>query len=403
MQRRSFAGLLLAVCLGTFATARDYRVVVPAAQVDRAGVVVQLDLPSDAPRPLALVDEYGRQWPVQEDGENRGRAILAFQAAGEERSFRLIAAPTPGGLTIARNDGQLQVAWDEHAPVTFWTTERPRPSPDIDPLFIRGGFMHPVLSPSGVRVTDSYAKGHLHHHGIWSPWTKTRFQGRTPDFWNMGQGSGKVEVEALERTWAGPVHAGWVARHRFVDLSAPQRTVALNETWEVTVYPLPDAPRPAHMIELVSTQTCATPDPLILPEYHYGGLGYRGHEQWNGAGAAFFLTSEGITDRVKAHGTRARWCHIGGVADGRYAGTAILGHPENFRAPQPMRIHPNEPFFCFAPSQLGDWQINPGEPYVARYRFVIMDGLPDATLIEAYWQGYTQPATARVEPLSAGR
>jgi hypothetical protein len=101
---------------------------------------------------------------------------------------------------------------------------------------------------------------------------------------------------------------------------------------------------------------------------------------------------------VKAHATRARWCHIGGEVDGKLAGTAILGHPDNFRAPQPMRIHPNEPFFCFAPSQLGEWQIEPGQPYVARYRFVVMDGEPDPALLDAYWAGYANPTQARIEP-----
>ena len=57
-----------------------------------------------------------------------------------------------------------------------------------------------------------------------------------------------------------------------------------------------------------------------------------------------------------------------------FTGIAILCHPENFRAPQPMRLHPKEPFVCYAPSQLGDWAIEPGRPYVSRYRFVVKDG-----------------------------
>ena len=182
----------------------------------------------------------------------------------------------------------------------------------------------------------------------------------------------------------------------FIDLTAPSPVVALHETWEVTAYAPIAGPRPAHVFDLVITQTCATDDPLILPEYHYGGLGFRGHGQWDGAGQARFLTSEGLTDRVQAHATRARWCHVGGQVDGQWAGVAILGHPDNFRAPQPMRIHPTEPFFCFAPSQLGAWQITPGEPYVARYRFVVMDGEPDPALLEAYWAGYAQPVVAEV-------
>jgi hypothetical protein len=33
---------------------------------------------------------------------------------------------------------------------------------------------------------------------------------------------------------------------------------------------------------------------------------------------------------------------------------------------------------------------------VARYRFVVADGAPDAALLEAYWQGYAHPGEARL-------
>jgi hypothetical protein len=59
-------------------------------------------------------------------------------------------------------------------------------------------------------------------------------------------------------------------------------------------------------------------------------------------------------------------------------------------------LHPHEPFFCYAPSQLGDWKIQPGSPYVARYRFVVADGNPDPTEIERMWQDYADPVTAKI-------
>jgi hypothetical protein len=135
---------------------------------------------------------------------------------------------------------------------------------------------------------------------------------------------------------------------------------------------------------------------LKLPLYHYGGLGLRGNRAWNGTNACLFLTSEGVTDRVAGNETRGRWCWVGGDVDGTRTGIAILCHPDNFRAPQPMRLHPSEPFFCFAPSQLGDWEIKPGEPYVARYRFVTADGPPDATRLNHQWDDYAHPPKVEV-------
>jgi hypothetical protein len=152
------------------------------------------------------------------------------------------------------------------------------------------------------------------------------------------------------------------------------------------------------MFDLVSTQTAATDDPLKLPKYHYGGLGFRGNWAWNGKDKCFFLTSEGETDRDKGNFTRGKWCDIWGRVDGEPVGVAILGNPQNFGAPQPMRLHPTEPFFCFAPQQLGNMEIAPGKPYVSRYRFVVHDGPPDKDLIERLWREYADPPEVELLP-----
>ena len=83
--------------------------------------------------------------------------------------------------------------------------------------------------------------------------------------------------------------------------------------------------------------------------------------------------------------------------DGALAGIAILGHPENFRAPQPMRLHPTEPFFCYAPQQLGDMEITPGKPYVSRYRFIVADGPPDKAELDQFWNDYANPPVTKLE------
>ena len=64
-----------------------------------------------------------------------------------------------------------------------------------------------------------------------------------------------------------------------------------------------------------------------------------------------------------------------------------------------MRLHPTEPFFCFAPSQGGDWAITPEQPYVARYRALLIDGAPDASDINAAWEDYAHPLKASCRQL----
>ncbi|HEX7861522.1 MAG TPA: PmoA family protein [Verrucomicrobiae bacterium] len=294
-------------------------------------------------------------------------------------------------------EGKITLTVGEKKVLVYQGQESALPRPEIKPEFARGGYIHPVFGPSGRQITDDYPANHVHHHGIWFPWTKTTFEGRDVDFWNMGQKKGKVEFVKFAERWSGPVMAGFQAEHRFVDLTPATPKAALNESWTVSTYNLSGAK--FFVFDLVSTQTCATASPLVLPKYYYGGLGFRGNWAWNGAQKTFFLTSNGETDRKTGNETRGNWCHMSGDVDGTRTGIAILSHPENFRSPQPMRLHPTEPFFCFAPSQLGDWSIEPGKPYVSKYRFVVSDGEPDKAQIDALWEAYANPPKVWVEKL----
>lgn len=389
---RSMAVLLGGLLLLNVAAAKNYRVTVAPAEVDRAALVVSFQLPADAGEVNTARDGQSAL-PVQVDVDRTARFVVPQQRAGEAREYRLEKAnrrPANGGVE-AKADRQRVHLTINGQPVFDYTLDRDAvPRPDIKPEFKRAGYIHPVYSPSGKIVTDDYPSNHVHHHGIWTPWTKTHFQGRSPDFWNMGGKTGKEDLAALDRTWDGPVHGGFEARLQMVDLSAPQPVVALNETWRVTAY---NGPADVRVFDLVVTQTCATTDAVELPKYHYGGFGFRGADAWNGPGdAALYLTSEGITDRIKGNDTRGRWCYLGGKLGDGIAGTAILGHPDNFRAPQPMRLHNNMPYMSFVPQSLGDFAIEPGKPYVARFRFVVSDGAPDRAKIDAYWNGYAVPA-----------
>ena len=100
------------------------------------------------------------------------------------------------------------------------------------------------------------------------------------------------------------------------------------------------------------------------------------------------LTNEGKSRKQGNH-TRPNWVILHGEIDGATCGIAAMSHPENFRGPQPVRLHPNKPYFCFAPMVLGDFQIQPGKPYVSRYRFVSFDGKPDDSALENLWKLYT--------------
>lgn len=250
----------------------------------------------------------------------------------------------------------------------------------------RAGYLHPLVTPTGQVVTGDYPANHLHHHGIWAAWTHTEWDGRAPDFWNMGQRKGRVEFVQGLGTETTAAYAEVRGRHRYVDLTASSPVTVLEEDWTVRLWATPEgAP---HQLDLTLVQRNVSGHPLRLPKYHYGGLGFRGLDAWDGAANCRFLTSEGITNRVAGNESRGRWCWIGGALPGGWAGITILGHPENVRAPEPMRLHPTEPFFCFAPQQLGDMAIEAGGTHRARYRILIGDGQPDAAALDQQWRAW---------------
>jgi hypothetical protein len=261
-------------------------------------------------------------------------------------------------------------------------------------VFRRSGYLHPVWTPAGRVATNDFPPNHLHHHGIWGAWTSGEFEGKKTDFWNSIQKQGTVECVKVEETWSGPVFGGFRARHRHTSLVAPGGPKpALDEVWEVRIWAVPDDQ--GTLFDVISTQTCAGPSPLLIREFRYGGLGFRGSGQWEGKDGCAFLTSEG-KGRVDGHGTRAAWCVMSGKVDGSGVSVGFLGHPSNFRHPQPMRIHPDEPFFNWAVPQAGDFSIEPGTPYVARYRFLVADGALDAPRMALHAAAYADPA-GRVE------
>ena len=377
-----------------------HRIQVSAGEWDRQESIVSFPLPAGQAKTDHLIDSNGDSVSLQIDEENQATFVLKSLKSGQIEEFRFgdsrAESAVPGFIRVVRVGEKLRVTQGRERVFDYQAEPGELPRPDINPLFTRGGYIHPILSPSGKQVSDDYPRNHIHHHGIWFPWTKTEFEGRHPDFWNMGDGTGKVEFESLAATWSGAVHGGFVAHHKFIDLTAPQPKTALKETWRVSVYNVGASSKHYRMFDMISIQNCATSSPLIFPEYRYGGLGFRGNWNWNGAENAFFLTSDGETDRIKGHATRGRWCHIGGQVDGEWTGIAILCHPSNFRAPQPMRVHPTEPFFNFAPSQAGDWQIKPGEDYISKYRFIVMDGRPDKAELDRLWTDYAHPPEVTV-------
>jgi hypothetical protein len=126
-------------------------------------------------------------------------------------------------------------------------------------------------------------------------------------------------------------------------------------------------------------------------KHYYGGMGFRGSAEWGGKEGVAFLTSGGKT-RLDGNGLPARWVAMNGKIGGKEAGVGLLCHPSNFRAPQPVRLNPGEPYFSWVPSCDSDFKIEPGKPLVLRYRYVVADRTLGAEEMERRWEAYAEPS-----------
>jgi hypothetical protein len=368
---------------------------VEAGAHDRRDVVVSFAAPGLQPDAQYVLRGETTTLQLQADRNGRAWFVLPELTAGAAKTFRLEQWGLGVQRAIQASEGPASVdfSWNGKPILQYVIGPGTVPSPDVKPIFARGGYLHPVRTPSGRVVTDDYPADHRHHHGVWFAWTKTHFQGRDPDFWNVGDGKARVEFEALEHVWSGPVQSGLRARHRYVDLTSGSPIAVLSEQWDTRVFAV-DGQRYL-MFDVDVRQSNVSSDPLELPEYHYGGIGVRGAASFVTLDNVQFLTSEG-KDRATGDGTESRWAVISGGVDGARASIAILAHPGNFRAPERMRIHPTDPYLCYAPSRSGPWAITKGAVHDARYRFVTFDGAPDPADLQRLWRDYAHPPLATI-------
>ena len=288
-------------------------------------------------------------------------------------SLAACAAPPSGQLVLGERAALYCVdAWPALYCVDAW------PAPEgVDPVHARGAYLHPIATPSGRVATGDYPPSHPHQHGVQFAWTRAQVEGRPLDFWNTGAGQGTLRV-ASARASGDRLHAV----HEFVEVATDQ--VVLTDTWNVTLVPHPAAT----VVDVRSTQR-ATGAPFEVLEYHYGGFAARGHPWWEAPKERCEVLTSAGHDREGADGERVRWCAMTGeLIGGGRATLAVLAHPGNPRAPQPVRVHPEVPYFCFSPCRLGGFEITRERPWVNAYRVVATDGAPDAALLDALWEEF---------------
>ncbi|MEK9740982.1 MAG: PmoA family protein [Flavobacteriaceae bacterium] len=348
------------------------------------------------------------------DGENQSNYRLLFngnelpyQIKGEWVYWKVTPENYKGPFTWELNTGSLltesQTVKKENGQHSIYindtkilgyqmeVTEAPE---GVNPAYRRSGYIHPLNTPMGKRLTRIQPEDHYHHYGLWNPWTHTLFEGDTLDFWNLYKEEGTVRFASLLSESNGPVFSEFEVLHEHVVLKENKDKIALNEVQKIRVTPVDSS---QYYLDFEIQYTPATESDFKIIEYRYGGFGWRTTEEWDNQNSRV-LSSEGNT-RTTADGSTAVWCIVDGKLDEGYGGAVMMSHPENYNHPEPLRIWPENQygrgdlFANFATTKNTDWIMKAGQTYTLRYRLVIYDGMLEPAEANQQWNLYAKPLT----------
>ena len=349
-------------------------------------------------RPFQLVRKNSKgsfEIPYQIEGD------YMYWLSGLEPSQYALVMQTPSihkNIKMIEKEGQLEVYHDTTKIVGYQMATKHPPAGE-DSAYKRSGYLHPINTPSGKRLTRIQPKDHLHHYGIWNPWTHTLFEGDTLDFWNLKKKEATVRFAKMLKKNTGPVFSEFEVLHEHVVLKNGANKLALNEIQNIKIFPLNES---QYLMDITIDYACATDQAFKIIKYRYGGFGWRTTEEWDNQNSRV-LSSEGNT-RKTADGSTARWCIVDGKLNYGHGGALMLSHPENYNHPEPLRVWPEEQygrgdlFVNFATTKTKDWTFEPGKKYTLKYQLVVYDGKMEVASAEQRWNQFVKPLQYQIKP-----
>ncbi|MDR2038118.1 MAG: PmoA family protein [Bacteroidales bacterium] len=389
-----------------FNVAGKIRITVQSGQYDRIDCVVSAGIPDLNLKESSSVELYestGKQKkpvPCQIIIEE-GKAPVLFWTldgktdAGSVRTFyvKKIKENRPEKMLMEVEDNKKALILKKDGKnILQYNYAHVEPPEGADKSYGRSGFIHPAYSPEGNILTAIQPKDHYHHYGIWNPWTKIMYDGKTYDLWNLRSKQGTVRAKEIEDAYSGDVFAGCTASLDHYIFTTDNEKVIMNELWKIKAWNISDG----FLWDFESHLHPSTSLPVLIKEYRYAGFGYRATEEWTRENCEMF-TSEGKT-RQQIDGTNARWIYITGDTKTGRSGLLFMGHPENYNFPEPLRIwdenangRRGDAFINFAPTKNKDWELKANGHYVLKYRILSYEGEMTKEKAERLWNDFAHP------------
>ena len=358
------AVLLLAPSLATAAKA-EWAVTISAGEFDRRDTPVAFDLPEAAPAggTWELHDEAGGVTPAQFDGSKRVTFILKALKAGQQKTYRLTREDHR--TTAVREPDAMAVKKGGVVKVTVGEQAGPRLPGRQEPRRRKGSRRSSRAAGTSTRSTRPPASSSpTTTRRTTSTTTASGTRGPTPSSRAATPTSGIWGTRPARSSSVGPRRRLLRPRRRRVHRQPPFRRPvgqaraegrAERGVGQVSVYDdrrrrdRDEARRAVPAVRLESTQTCATDSPLVLPKYHYGGLGFRGAADWNEGADPHVPHVRGQGPPLGQRET-ARWVRISGKVGGRPAERGGPGPPRQLPRPATSPPAPQRAFRLLRPA-----------------------------------------------------
>ncbi|MDR2041275.1 MAG: PmoA family protein [Tannerella sp.] len=382
------------------------RLWVQAGAFDRQDCVVSVELPDgNGTAEWELSERKGWrnvQVPSQ-TVEIAGRTMLYWiltghTKAGDVRIFtaRAVEKCLVRNVMEVDDTQKALVLKKDGKPVLQYNYAYIEPPAGVDTVFRRSGFIHPAWSPAGNVLTNIQPEDHYHHFGIWNPWTRVVYGDHTYDLWNLGDRQGTVRAGAIRGIARGAVFSGYDAALDHLAFTPEGEQILMEECWKVKAWNLPG-------VFLWDFESHLYPSvPLLMEAYRYAGFSCRATPEWTGENCVM-LTSEGKT-RQEIDGSTARWIFMTGDTQTGRSGLLFLSHPQNYNAPEPLRIWDKQAnggrgdaFINFAPTKNKNWELTPGRHYLLRYRVAAYEGEMTPATADRLWNDWAHPPVVEIK------
>ena len=169
-----------------------------------------------------LIDEKGHEVRAQVElaglgGDQFELVLVRPVGLGKTLQVGKIVSPgTAAPYTASREGDRTVTLGDDAKPMAVYHVGiRELPA---QPMFNRANFFHPLMTPSGVTVTDDAPPDHRHHRGLFLSFTEVTWIGHGQrlkgNFWH-GDTAAKVTPGKVHYARGGPVCAAMAVSHDF--------------------------------------------------------------------------------------------------------------------------------------------------------------------------------------------